>query len=69
MTSSLGELTGSVWDFVRSDPGSVRRLNSPGNWSTWQATRHEAPKRDVVGGPVAPFTERRSLRRRRRLTA
>jgi hypothetical protein len=69
VTAVLSELTSSVWDFVRSDPGTVRRLNTPGNWSTWQATRQEAPRREVALEPCLPGTERRSFRRRRWLAA
>ena len=69
MTILLGELTSSVWNFVRSDPGTVRRLNTPGNWATWQATRQDAPSHEVAVEPRLPGTERRSFRRRRWLAA
>ena len=69
MTAVLSELSTRLWAFVRSDPGSVRQLNRPGNWSTWQATRHEISGREMPLEPGPPGTERRSLRRRRSLAA
>ena len=69
MTTVLSALTSSVWNFVRSDPGTVRRLNTPGNWATWQAARQEAPSHEAALEPRLPGTERRSFRRRRWLAA
>ena len=51
MTAALSELTGNVWAFVRSDPALVRQLNTPGNWSTWQATGQTAPRRELASEP------------------
>jgi hypothetical protein len=69
MTSMLSELTSSIWSFVRSDAGTVRRLNTPGNWSTWQATQQEASQSETALEPYVPGMERRSFRRRRWLAA
>ena len=69
MTTVLRGVTSSIWAFVRSDPGTVRRLNTPGNWATWQATRQEASRSEIAPEPYVPGTERRSFRRRRWLAA
>jgi hypothetical protein len=69
VTAALSEFTSTVWDFIRSDPGTVRRLNTPGNWATWQTTRQEASRSEIAPEPYVPGTERRSFRRRRWLAA
>ena len=66
MMAALIGLTGALWAFIRSDPGSIRRLNAVDQWSTWQATGFQAARAERVS--TAPALERRSLRRRRRPT-
>lgn len=68
--AALGELTGRLWSFVRSDPASIRHLNASGHWSTWQATRPASARHELAQAPPpASDAERRSLRRRRSLAA
>jgi hypothetical protein len=61
-----GELAGSLWTFVRSDPASISRLNTPGQWSTWQAAEPSVAGR--ARSVDASAGERRSLRRRREIS-
>ena len=64
--AALGELTGSLWAFIRSDPSSIRRLNTSGQWSTWQETRQQVPRAERAPKPLSGRgSDRRSVRRLR----
>jgi hypothetical protein len=66
--AALGELTGSLWAFIRSDPSSIRQLNTAGQWSTWQATRQHGPRPERAPKPLSGRgSDRRSVRRLRSL--
>ena len=66
MTAALRELSSGLWAFVRSDPGSIRRLNTAGQWSTWQEMHRQPVRAERELKPLAGTRlERRSLRRRR----
>ena len=55
-----------IWAFIRSDPASIRSLNSSGHWATWQENDLHVEPREPHA-PGGPSFERRSLRRRRSL--
>jgi hypothetical protein len=55
-----------IWAFIRSDPASIRSLNTSGHWATWQETEITAGPRELQA-PARPGYDRRSLRRRRSL--